>query len=51
MILQIDLVKLGLADVLYNPDTDEIYTPNTNQKILLKEGGTQGQESKSETIQ
>lgn len=31
--LGIDFVKLGLADVLYNPKTKEIYTPNTNQSI------------------
>lgn len=41
--LGMNYVKLGLADVLYNPDTDEVYTPNTNQKISMK-GGTQGQE-------
>ena len=26
----LDFIKLGLADVLYNPKTKEIYTPNTN---------------------
>lgn len=28
--LELDFIKLGLADVLYNPKTKEIYTPNTN---------------------
>lgn len=49
--LGMNCVKLGLADVLYNPDTDEVYTPNTNQKILLKGGTDEGQESKLEAIQ
>lgn len=26
-----DFIKLGLSDVLYRPETGEIYTPNTNQ--------------------
>lgn len=29
--LGLEFVKLGLQDVLYNPKTKEIYTPNTNQ--------------------
>jgi HK97 family phage portal protein len=29
--LGLDFIKLGLQDVLYNPKTKEIYTPNTNQ--------------------
>lgn len=27
----LNFIKLGLQDVLYNPDTKEIYTPNTNK--------------------
>ena len=27
--LGLNFIKLGLSDVLYNPDTKEIYTPNT----------------------
>jgi HK97 family phage portal protein len=27
----VDFIKLGLQDVLYNPKTKEIYTPNTNK--------------------
>lgn len=40
--LELDFIKLGLQDVLYNPKTKEIYTPNTNQKTnisLPKIGG------------
>jgi HK97 family phage portal protein len=29
--LGLDFIKLSLADVLYNPVTKEIYTPNTNE--------------------
>lgn len=29
--LDLDFIKLGLQDVLYNPKTKEIYTPNTNK--------------------
>ena len=32
-----DFVKLGLADVLLNPDTNEIYTPNTNKFVKMGE--------------
>ena len=33
--LGVDYIKLGLQDVLYNPDDDTIYTPNTNKKVKL----------------
>ena len=29
--LGLDFIKIGLKDVLYNPKTKEIYTPNTGQ--------------------
>lgn len=29
--LGLDFIKIGLQDVLYNPTTKEIYTPNTNK--------------------
>lgn len=37
----LDFIKLGLQDVLYYPSTNEIYTPNTNQKTSMdaSEGG------------
>ncbi len=42
--LGLDFIKLGLQDVLYNPKTKEIYTPNTNKtadmdKLDKLEGG------------
>jgi HK97 family phage portal protein len=33
--LGLDFIKLGLQDVLYNPVTKEIYTPNTNQSTNI----------------
>lgn len=41
-------IKLGLDSVLYNPDTGEIYTPNTNETTnmdLMKKGGKEKDES------
>ena len=29
--LGLNFIKLGLQDVLFNPQTKEVYTPNTNQ--------------------
>ena len=37
--LGLDFIKLGLADVLYNPITKEVYTPNTNQTVSIEKGG------------
>lgn len=34
-------IQLGLADVLYNPETGEIYTPNTDAVMNLKDNGRQ----------
>jgi hypothetical protein len=31
--LGLDFIKLGLQDVLYNPETKEVFTPNTGQRI------------------
>lgn len=33
--LGLDFIKLGLQDVLYNPKTKEIYTPNTDKKSVM----------------
>lgn len=33
--LGLDFIKLGLNDVLYNPKTKTVYTPNTNQTSTL----------------
>lgn len=35
--LGLDFIKLGLNDVLYNPKTKEVYTPNTNKTTKLNE--------------
>ena len=35
--LGLDFVKLGLNDVLYNPKTKQVYTPNTNQTKDISE--------------
>ena len=34
--LGLNFIKLGLQDVLFNPVTKEVYTPNTNQKIIYR---------------
>jgi HK97 family phage portal protein len=39
----LDFIKLGLQDVLYNPKTKEVYTPNTN-----KTANMDGEEVKTE---
>lgn len=33
--LGLNFIKLGLQDVLFNPATKEVYTPNTNQTISM----------------
>jgi HK97 family phage portal protein len=35
--LGFDYIKLGLQDVLYDPDTKQIYTPNTNKLMKMGE--------------
>jgi HK97 family phage portal protein len=35
--LGFDFIKLGLQDVLYDPDTKQIYTPNTNKLMKMGE--------------
>lgn len=37
--LNIPFINLGLGDVLYNPETGEIYTPNTDRVINIHELG------------
>ena len=36
--LGLNFIKLGLQDVLYNPDTKEIFTPNTGKMQTLENG-------------
>ena len=35
--LGFDYIKLGLADILYDPKTKQIYTPNTNSLVKMGE--------------
>lgn len=37
--LGLDFIKLGLQDVLYDPVTKTVYTPNTDKSTKLTEGG------------
>lgn len=39
--LGLSWIKLGLQDVLYDPKSQTIYTPNTNQTGTMAEGGLQ----------
>ena len=43
-----DFIKLGLNDVLYNPKTKEVYTPNTNQTASV-EGKKDGEVLQNDT--
>lgn len=47
--LGLNFIKLGLQDVLFNPFTKEVYTPNTNQitNIENKNGGTENEQLNS----
>ena len=47
--LGLNFIKLGLQDVLFNPKTKEVYTPNTNQiaNIENKLGGCVAAQDKS----
>lgn len=38
----LDMITLGLGEVLLNADTGEIYTPNTNTLVKMGANGTQG---------
>lgn len=37
--LGLEFIKLGLQDVLYDPKTKTVYTPNTNKTADISEGG------------
>lgn len=50
--LGLNWIKLGLQDVLYDPKTRRIYTPNTNQTGTMGEGTLEtGGESVAEPLQ
>lgn len=40
--LGLDFIKLGLNDVLYDPKTKQIYTPNTDSYAKIDDAGLQG---------
>lgn len=37
----LDMINIGLGDVLLNPETGEIYTPNTNSLVKMGEKSTE----------
>ena len=41
-----NFVSLGLGDVLLDPATGTVYTPNTNQMTKINEGGTVAEDSR-----
>lgn len=46
--LGMNMIKLGLQDVLYDPKTGVVYIPNTNKTVKIGEGGAkEGRESSS----
>lgn len=46
----LDMVSLGLGDVLLNTETGEIYTPNTNKIVKMGENSTEIIENPQENI-
>ncbi|BED92035.1 MAG: phage portal protein [Candidatus Improbicoccus pseudotrichonymphae] len=40
--LGLNFIKLGLSDVLYNPATKEVFTPNTGQAVNIGDDLTRG---------
>jgi len=41
----LDMINLGLGDVLLNAETGEIYTPNTNKLVKMGENSSQNKEN------
>ena len=41
--LGLNFIKLGLQDVLFNPVSKEVYTPNTNQVTNIENGGSENE--------
>ena len=41
----IDFVKIGLNDVLYYPETGQVYTPNTKELAKMRGGEIENDES------
>ncbi len=49
--LGLKFIKMGLQDVLYFPETEEIYTPNTNSKYDINEPAQTGQNNQPNQTQ
>ena len=46
--LGLNFIKLGLQDVLFNPQTKEIYTPNTNKVTNISDTGGENFENRNQ---
>ena len=49
--LGLNFIKLGLQDVLFNPTTKEIYTPNTNKVTNISDTGGENFENRNQKRQ
>lgn len=47
----LDMINLGLGDVLLNPKTGEIYTPNTNKLVKMGEKSTENAQNFENNVQ
>ena len=47
----LDMINLGLGDVLLNAETGEIYTPNTNKLVKMGENSQENDNKSSITVQ
>lgn len=45
--LGLNFIKLGLQDVLFNPETKEVYTPNTNQVTNIENERSENNENRN----
>lgn len=46
--LGLNFIKLGLQDVLFNPQTKEVYTPNTNKVTNISDNGGENFEDRNQ---
>lgn len=46
--LRLNFIKLGLQDVLFNPQTKEVYTPNTNKVTNISDTGGENFENRNQ---
>ena len=47
----LDMVNIGLGDVLLNTETGEIYTPNTNKMVKMGENPQENNNNSSITVE